>query len=64
MIIEKNQDKINSYLNQSNFQTFFSFDIQPYIEVHSFHKKETICQEGELFPLLPDFWKIKNIHEP
>jgi CRP/FNR family putative post-exponential-phase nitrogen-starvation transcriptional regulator len=52
MIIEKNQDKINRYLNQSNFQTFFSFDIQPYIEVHSFHKKETICQEGELFPYL------------
>lgn len=52
MRIEKNQDKIDRYLKQSNFQAFFSIDIHPYAEVHFFQKKETICQEGDQFPYL------------
>ncbi|MDZ5606543.1 transcriptional regulator YeiL [Bacillus pseudomycoides] len=52
MKIEKNPDKIYSYVQRFNFQTFFSFNIFPYIEVHSFQKKETICNEGEEFPYL------------
>lgn len=52
MIIEKNQDRINQYVEECQFQSYFSFDIRPCIEVHSFAKKETICQEGESFPYL------------
>lgn len=52
MIIEKDQEKVHQHLQNHPFQQFFSFDIFPYIEVHSFQKKEIICQEGEEFPYL------------
>lgn len=52
MIVEKNRDKLAGYLRQTDFQTFFSFDFQPYLEVHSFHKKEPMCREGDEFPYL------------
>ncbi|WP_410984820.1 transcriptional regulator YeiL [Bacillus cereus] len=52
MKIEKKRDKIYNYVQHFNFQTFFSFDIFPYIEVHSFQKKELICNEGEELPYL------------
>ncbi|MBO1624128.1 transcriptional regulator YeiL [Bacillus arachidis] len=52
MKIKKDSDEIHNYVKQFNFQTFFSFDILPYIEIHSFQKKETICNEGEEFPYL------------
>ncbi|MEN1938037.1 transcriptional regulator YeiL [Paenibacillus sp. 102] len=52
MKIEKKRDEIYNYVQHFNFQTFFSFDIFPYIEVHSFQKKEMICNEGEELPYL------------
>lgn len=52
MEIEKKRDEIYNYVQHFSFQTFFSFDIFPYIEVHSFQKKELICNEGEELPYL------------
>ncbi|MDM5191032.1 transcriptional regulator YeiL [Bacillus sp. DX4.1] len=52
MNIGKNREEICNYVQAYNFQTLFSFDVLPYIELHSFQKKETICSEGEDFPYL------------
>ena len=47
MRIEKNKEIISQLLEHSDFKSFFSFDISPYIEVHTFDSKETICREGD-----------------
>jgi CRP-like cAMP-binding protein len=52
MHIERNPGNIKNCLEQSDFQSLFSFDIQPYVEIHTFQKKEILCQEGEQFPYL------------
>lgn len=41
MNIEKNREEIYNYVQAYDFQTLFSFDVLPYIELHSFQKKET-----------------------
>lgn len=52
MHIEKNLEKIRQYLQESDFLSFFSFDIQPFVEIHTFQKKELLCLEGEQFTYL------------
>ena len=52
MKISKNSEEISHYIQTYNFHTFFSFDILPYAELHSFQKKERICREGVNVPYL------------
>ncbi|MHC1783531.1 MAG: transcriptional regulator YeiL [Anaerolineaceae bacterium] len=52
MQIERAPEKIKHCLEQSDFKSLFSFDIQPCVEVHTFQRKELLCQEGEKFPYL------------
>lgn len=52
MKTEINPERIARALASSDFQSFFSFDITPYVELHRFEKKETVTDEGEPFPYL------------
>ena len=52
MKTEINPERIARALASSDFQTFFSFDIAPYVELHTFEEKEILTREGEPFPYL------------
>ncbi|TXS04387.1 transcriptional regulator YeiL [Bacillus sp. SH7-1] len=52
MKVSKNSEEISHYMQTYNFHTLFSFDVLPYAELHSFQKKERICNEGANFPYL------------
>ncbi|HEX3021039.1 MAG TPA: transcriptional regulator YeiL [Lachnospiraceae bacterium] len=49
MIQSKN---IQYWVTESDILNIFSFDIQPYLELHTFEKNATICSEGEQFQML------------
>ncbi|MED0874986.1 transcriptional regulator YeiL [Bacillus mobilis] len=52
MKVSKNSEEISHYVQTYNFHTLFSFDVLPYAELHSFQKKERICNEGVDVPYL------------
>ncbi|WP_088351367.1 transcriptional regulator YeiL [Bacillus cereus] len=52
MKVSKNSEEISHYIQTYNFHTLFSFDILPYAELHSFQKREKICNEGIDVPYL------------
>lgn len=52
MQISNNPANVEMLCNTHHFKDFFSFDIIPYLEIHTFSNKEIICNEGEPFPYL------------
>ncbi|PFL19326.1 transcriptional regulator YeiL [Bacillus cereus] len=52
MKISKNEKEIYQYMQIHQFHTLFSFHVLPYVELHSFQKKEMICKEGIDLPYL------------
>ncbi|EJS65953.1 transcriptional regulator YeiL [Bacillus cereus] len=52
MKISKNKEEIYQYIQIHQFDTLFSFHVFPYVELHSFQKKELICKEGTDLPYL------------
>ncbi|MFU1887993.1 transcriptional regulator YeiL [Bacillus wiedmannii] len=52
MKVSKNSEEISHYMQTYNFHTLFSFDVLPYAELHSFQKRERICNEGVDVPYL------------
>ncbi|MCU4817630.1 transcriptional regulator YeiL [Bacillus cereus] len=52
MKISKNEEEIYQYMRIHQFHTLFSFHVLPYVELHSFQTKETICSEGNALPYL------------
>lgn len=52
MKINKNEEEIYQHIQSHQFHTLFSFHVLPYVELHSFQKKEMICKEGTDLPYL------------
>ncbi|QWG36272.1 transcriptional regulator YeiL [Bacillus mycoides] len=52
MKISKNEKEIYQHMQIHQFHTLFSFNVLPYVELHSFQKKEMICNEGIDLPYL------------
>ncbi|MGI8281291.1 transcriptional regulator YeiL [Bacillus mycoides] len=52
MKISKNEKEIYQHMQIHQFHTLFSFNVLPYVELHSFQKKERICKEGIDLPYL------------
>ncbi|WP_242310760.1 transcriptional regulator YeiL [Bacillus cereus group sp. BfR-BA-01331] len=52
MKISKNEKEIYQHMQIHQFHTLFSFHVLPYVELHSFQKKEMICKEGVDLPYL------------
>ncbi|UYX52092.1 transcriptional regulator YeiL [Bacillus thuringiensis] len=52
MKISKNEKEIYQNMQIHQFHTLFSFNVLPYVELHSFQKKEMICNEGIDLPYL------------
>ncbi|EOP33188.1 transcriptional regulator YeiL [Bacillus cereus] len=52
MKIHKNEKEIYQHMQIHQFHTLFSFQVLPYVEIHSFQKKEMICNEGVDLPYL------------
>ncbi|PGU32778.1 transcriptional regulator YeiL [Bacillus cereus] len=52
MKISKNEKEIYQYMQIHQFHTLFPFHVLPYVELHSFQKKEMICKEGIDLPYL------------
>lgn len=52
MQISNNPASIEMLSTKYQFKDFFSFDVIPFLEIHTFASKEIICTEGEQFPYL------------
>lgn len=52
MQISTNPTSIELLCTHHNFKDLFSFDVMPFLEIHTFSNKEVICTEGEQFPYL------------
>ena len=48
MILIKNEDRLNNYINKFDINNFFSEDMKKYMSLYMWNSSEHICREGEI----------------